>query len=452
MAYITQASQSYYDENDHGNYQFTSLNDIINQFIVAYVGEDKIISKTKRLDVAFHAQRALQELSFDTFKSCKAKEFTVPATLQMPLPQDYVNYTKISWVDSAGIKHLMYPTSKTSNPSQNALQDSNGDFKLQAVGNLTGTTSITLDAEYKNILVGMSVSGPYIPVGATVGTTLTTGGATIIILEDASGTAIVPGYLDAGGTNVPTSLTGATLTFGNVNNKLLTNKKSYNVVNNLSWNINDYKITASSAEDISNIKVGMLIYSNVFPLATKVVNVSDTTIVVDKLPDSGASLSEVTFVDPEDADTDTWAAYKSTTPAENNNDDYVDDTYWPLAGNRYGLDPQHAQANGSYYIDKETGKIHFSSNVSGKTVIIDYISDSLGTDDEMQVHKFAEEAMYKWIAYAILSTRANTQEYIVRRYKKERFAEIRKAKLRLSNIKLEEITQILRGKSKQIKH
>ena len=47
-----------------------------------------------------------------------------------------------------------------------------------------------------------------------------------------------------------------------------------------------------------------------------------------------------------------------------------------------------------------------------------YISDSLGTDAEMQVHKFAEEAMYKCIAYAIMSTRANVQEYIVRRFKK----------------------------------
>ena len=83
---------------------------------------------------------------------------------------------------------------------------------------------------------------------------------------------------------------------------------------------------------------------------------------------------------------------------------------------------------------------------------LEYISDSLGTDAEMKVHKFAEEAMYKWIAYAILSTRNNIPEYVVARYKKERFAEIRKAKLRLSNIKLEEITQILRGKSKQIKH
>ena len=36
--------------------------------------------------------------------------------------------------------------------------------------------------------------------------------------------------------------------------------------------------------------------------------------------------------------------------------------------------------------------------------------------------------------------------------KKERFAEQRKAKLRLSNLKIEELTQIMRGKSKWIKH
>ena len=55
-------------------------------------------------------------------------------------------------------------------------------------------------------------------------------------------------------------------------------------------------------------------------------------------------------------------------------------------------------------------------------------------------------------AYAILSVKPGVPEYVIRRYKKERFAETRKAKLRLSNIKLEEITQIFRGKSKQIKH
>ena len=56
------------------------------------------------------------------------------------------------------------------------------------------------------------------------------------------------------------------------------------------------------------------------------------------------------------------------------------------------------------------------------------------------------------VLYAILSTRANTPEYIVQRFRREAFASKRKAKLRLSNIKLEEITQVLRGKSKHIKH
>ena len=67
----------YYSGDDFGNYQFTSLNDIINQFMVIYVGEDKIVPKIKRTDIAFHAQRALQELSFDTLKSCKSREITI---------------------------------------------------------------------------------------------------------------------------------------------------------------------------------------------------------------------------------------------------------------------------------------------------------------------------------------------------------------------------------------
>ena len=166
---------------------------------------------------------------------------------------------------------------------------------------------------------------------------------------------------------------------------------------------------------------------------------------------STSTTNEVTFISTPGNST-AWNNYKSGTPSENQ-DDYQDDTYWKMNGNRYGLDPQHAQANGSFYIDCNSGKIHFSSNISGKTVILDYISDSLGTDEEMQVHKFAEEAMYKYIAYAILSTSSQPiHQQLAPRFKKERFAETRKAKLRLSNIKLEELTQILRGKSKWIKH
>ena len=461
MGLLDQTQQAYYDGNDYGNYQFTSLDDVISQFIIAYVGEDKIISKIKRTDVAFHAQRAMQELSFDTFKSCKSQEITVPASLQMILPQDYVNYTKISWVDSAGIKHLLYPTSKTSNPT-NPLQTTDGDLifqSIEAIGTLvSGSEDVALDAEYKNIEVGMIVSGPYIPAGTFVRATENTNSITTITMHDGGGgaasvavTPLIPA------TSIDIGNTGTTLTFSTPDSSLIYSEDSSYIIDNLSWAIGDidfdFKITGTASE-LTDIKIGMLVSHDNFAPGTTVTNVFDTTIVVSTTPDNTVAVTgaEVTFISTDLQDSTTWSSYKSATPSENNNDDYQDDTYWPLDGTRYGLDPQHAQGNGSFYIDSETGKIHFSSNVSGQTVVLDYISDSLGTDGEMQVHKFAEEAIYKWIAHAILATRANTQEYLVNRFKKERFAAVRTAKLRLSNIKLEEITQILRGKSKQIKH
>jgi hypothetical protein len=443
--------QQYYDGNDFGNYQFVSLTDIINQFMLVYVGEDKIIPKAKRLDVAFHAQRALAELSFDTFKSHKAMEITVPETLQMILPQDYVNYTKISWVDSAGIKHLLYPMSKTSNPPSNPLQDSVGDFTLQAVGALVDLSDfIALDAEYKDILIGMTVTGAFIPNGTVVVGTSNVAGITTI--------QVTAGV-------ITTTNPGTTLTFTNEDGSLILPQKSSHIVEGLTWDTTtQFTITASTAASIADIEIGMLVYHTYFPVGTVVTNVFGTTIVVSNLAtdtsaDAIAAIAggdEILFVSPDKIDTDTWANYKSGTLSEDNNnyynDNYIDDIHWRRNGSRYGLDPQYAQANGSFYIDDSSGKIHFSSNISGKTVVLDYISDSLGTDGEMQVHKFAEEAMYKWMAHAILAGKANIPEYQVQRFKKEKFAAVRTAKLRLSNIKLEEITQILRGKSKQIKH
>ena len=289
MGLLDATQQSYHDGNNHGNYQFTSLTDIINQFIVAYVGENKIIRKIERTDVAFHAQRALQELSFDTFKSCKAQEITVPASLQMILPQDYVNYTKISWVDSAGIKHLLYPTSKTSNPT-NPIQDADGDFILQsisAVGTLvSGANTVALDAEYKNIEVGMKVTGPYIPNGTFVEATSNASEITTVTLHDGSGTDVSPLIP---GTITDIGNTGTTLTFTTPDASLIHHEDSAHIVDNLSWGIGDitfnYKITGTASE-LTNIKIGMLVSHDNFPPGTKVTNVFDTTIVVSHIPDN----------------------------------------------------------------------------------------------------------------------------------------------------------------------
>jgi hypothetical protein len=64
----------------------------------------------------------------------------------------------------------------------------------------------------------------------------------------------------------------------------------------------------------------------------------------------------------------------------------------------------------------------------------------------------AEEAMYMHIAYSILASRSGVQEYVVQRFKRDRSAKLRNTKIRLSNMKLGEMIQNMRGKSKWIKH
>jgi hypothetical protein len=160
---------------------------------------------------------------------------------------------------------------------------------------------------------------------------------------------------------------------------------------------------------------------------------------------------------------DTNASYLSNTTSDigSVDADNIDDEYGNLVAARYGIDPQHAQANGSFFIDESAGKFHFSSNISGKTVVLRYISDGIAATSNADqaidltkslVPKLAEEAIYKHVLYGVLLARKDTPGGLLAQIKKERFAETRKAKLRLSNIKLEELTQILRGSSKIIKH
>tara|TARA_R100001443_G_scaffold604_8_gene2426 strand:- start:10159 stop:11736 length:1578 start_codon:yes stop_codon:yes gene_type:complete len=525
MALLTGTDQSYYEGDNYGNYQFTSIRDIVDQFMVAYVGEGKTISKVNRTDVAFHAQRAMQELSFDTFKSIKSQEIELPPSLTMRLPRDYINYTKLSWSDSSGIKHLLYPTSKTSNPFK-IKQSSDGERY-----DFVGTQGVISSDDLSNTDFSSVLSATYnwtftpaadnTPWGGSSTDTVTaaspasvTGGSSTRLQFDSkpftsSYNSVVTGrayacWQEINVTNMDSldiraygsaasalsnETTGTTLRFGisstpgdqatnvekanpSLNNTVTNPGKSNapnfipasNSTNGLAYV--EWVSTGNIATQKELLDIDVTSYNVVYVLITCFTDFISTASSPATLTDYSKRRSTLTDVEvtyegasPDlvrddtnsNSDSTTWTNYKSTTPSENQ-DDYQDDTYWPNNQKRYGLDPQHAQVNGSFYIDNLKGLIHFSSNISGKTVILDYISDSLGTFQEMQVHKFAEEAMYKWIMHAILSTRANTPEYVVRRYQKEKFAATRQAKLRLSNIKLEELTQILRGKSKHIKH
>ena len=446
--------QQYYESGEFGNYQFTSLDNIITQFMIAYVGEGKIIPKTTRTDVTFHAKRALQELSFDTFKSCKSQELEVPSSLLLPLPQDYVNYIKLTYRDDGGIEHILYPASKTSNPFTPQVDSNNnllfdGDGFLIPSGNLVDNGDLL--AGKGAWILNESGSDGYSPQPIT-----TTTGISGSLFSSQVGWFWEKNYII--GYNLPQNYSVRQI------NVPIRSGEDYKITYTISgYSSGSYNFvivdenghytatTARSADGTyeETITAGGTVPATLYNQTKETVYFQNTSST-----DGNVKIDSISIVriGSEQSST-TWSKYKSRTPSENSkNDDYEDDTYWPYIGQRYGISPEHAQANGSFYIDCNTGLVHFSSNLSGKEVIIKYISDSLGTDEEMKVHKFAEEAMYKWIAYAIISTRVNSPEFLVARFKRERFAETRKAKLRLSNIKIEEITQILRGKSKNIKH
>ena len=114
-------------ENNYGSYEYISMNNIVNNYLVAYVGENKLVPNVKRTDVIFHAKRGLQEFSYDTLKSIKSVELQIPPSLSLVIPQDYVNHVRLSWIDGLGVKHIIYPANNLSiAPYQALSQDQEG--------------------------------------------------------------------------------------------------------------------------------------------------------------------------------------------------------------------------------------------------------------------------------------------------------------------------------------
>ena len=459
--------REYYQGNDFGNYQFISLDDIITQFQIIYVGEDKLIPKAKRADIAFHAQRALAELSFDTFKSIKSQQITVPPSLTMVLPHDYVNYTKISRVDKVGVKHVLYPTRHTSNPFEiKQLDTGEYDFPVNENLILNSDFSDSLN-EYQYTAKGPFVADGILQFSHKGGSQFSTAVWQAI---DVTNINFVTISADGVGNAVTGDEVAGILRFG-----LSTQQGDMNVSElgqsgfqggadippsaNASEDIFDIAFLewngVSSTQTAENIDVSQ--YNTIYALITSNApgSVVDTIILntIDNLSVTNSLGSDfLNHADAAGLTSSTWNAFKSNEPAEDSIDDYRYEQHWLSPNERYGLDPTHAQINGSFYIDERLGRIHFSSNINGLPVILDYISDSLGTDAEMQVPKLAEDAMYKHILCDMMSARANVGAGRLSYYKKDKFAAVRKAKLRLSNVKLEELTQVLRGQSKQIKH
>ena len=300
----TEAEKAYGQtvEDNYNSYSYVTLEDIINNFLVAYVGVGKLIQSVQRTDVIFHAKRGLQEFSYDTLKSIHSQELNIPASLNVVIPQDYVNYVSVSWIDQLGVKRPIYPANNlTTSPYETPIQDQLG-----------------------------------VPTNDNFG-------------ENIEGTSLTEER------------------WKRANDNLLNGQLGNNV---------------DQAIDFQN--------------------------------------------------------------------QFGFEGSWNW-GRQYGLDPQLAQTNGWFNINEREGKMSFSSNLVGKLIVLEYISDGLAYELDTRVPKMAEDAMYAYVVHAILSTRVNQPEYIVQRLQKDKRAKLRNAKIRLSNIKLDEIVQVMRGKSKWIK-
>jgi len=421
----SQEPSLYYDSDEQylGNYQYISIKDIIQNFTAVYVGENKILANVLDGDIRFHAHRALQELSYDTLKSCKTQEIVLPPSLQMALPHDYVNYTKITFSDANGIEHIIYPTSKTGNHNT-VQQDAEGNY-LYAGG--------TIGKKDQRLIQDNTAHKNRYKLAPNLGSTSTS--TSFQLTPDYSG----PFRLDKNYVSHQYTAAGASQ---NTSQAFLKD---------------GMQIFHSGMQPNTTIK-------NVTRVSTGAPNVFTTEFYLSKPTKpvqhvfGGTGVGGLVSFD-DITSTSTWGKYKSSANKSTNvnsshstNSSVDHDHYFDNTGQRRGLDPQYAQSNGSFFINHSNGKIHFSSDLSGKTIILHYLSDHHSEGEENIVHKFAEEAMYKWIAYGCSQARTDVPAGIVQRLKQEKQVETRKAKIRLSNIKIEEISQIMRGKSKFLDH
>ena len=128
-----------------GYYRRTNLNDIINNFIVGYIGDGKVLTKVPRYEVAFWAQRAVQEFSYDIFHSEKSIEIELSPTKTISLPSDYVNYVRLEYSDSDGIMRPI-PISPTTRANKGVAQDDDYKYIYDQNGNIVfAETSETLE-------------------------------------------------------------------------------------------------------------------------------------------------------------------------------------------------------------------------------------------------------------------------------------------------------------------
>lgn len=138
MTYISQ--YQYYEngganpeDKNWGSYQYVSLQDIVNNFLLMYSGNHSLVNNEEKYKILFHAKRAVQELNYDAFKEMKVLELTVPDNLRFILPSDYVNWVRISLYKDGWLRPMSENIQTLS--AKAYLQDNAGRILFDNLGN-----------------------------------------------------------------------------------------------------------------------------------------------------------------------------------------------------------------------------------------------------------------------------------------------------------------------------
>ena len=112
------------------------LEDMINNFVVSYIGDGKTLVKVPRHEVAFHMQRAVQEFSYDILRAENNIEVELnPANLQIALPQDFVKLVKVTYTGYDGSEYTAHEAPLTRS-KQAILQDDQFEWNYDETGDI----------------------------------------------------------------------------------------------------------------------------------------------------------------------------------------------------------------------------------------------------------------------------------------------------------------------------
>ena len=144
------AEQYYSNQDNHGDYQYVTLKEIVNNFIISHTGDDTLIGNPRRYNVLYNAKRGVQELNFDALKDVKVLELEINDNYELILPHDFVSYVRISWTDDNGVFHPM--SINNSSPIANAyLQDHEYNILFDELGSPLEGSSLQSGRRLSNI-------------------------------------------------------------------------------------------------------------------------------------------------------------------------------------------------------------------------------------------------------------------------------------------------------------